>query len=356
MSESQESQQLSTSRSLGAFLKEARAEGYSDNYLWELARKEFPVWRDENAWTCVATLRESATTPSSMTLSVQWVQQVRRGSDLYCGLVIKKFTPLLKAARKEPAKLSPASFVTLTSNPSSKSREESIETIEHAWNILLTIIRRRHPHIEFYKVVELTPNSALVHMHILFFKIAYIPKEWLSKTWERLHGAPIVHIEQVRNLEHVILYLLKHQRKVMADDESMSYFWFHKKRAWTTSRNLWSIVEGILGVDLTYANPIQTEDEYLLGFRVISITFEEGKDPPDDVDIHLSREEMTRIRAYDRPELVDYLQSELMDVLQEHSSDIGFDLEKMSSGQHTTQHIDVHEAKCGKRPSVIWGS
>jgi hypothetical protein len=284
-------------KSLSEFLSWAKQWDSSDTEVWDIAREVYPKWKVENAWTARGALIETATMPSSMGTRIKWVRQVRRGSDLYCGLVIKKFSPLLEAARADPSAFSPATFVTLTSNPNAMTREESIDSIQKAWNILLTTIRKRHPEIDFLKVIELTPKQALVHLHVLFFNCPYIPKEWLSKTWERLHSAPIVDIEMVRNLEHSILYLLKHQRKIMKDDDAMSYFWFHRKRAWTTSRHLWELVSQVLAVDLTKAKIIQTGETALFEFRLGTVIFEEGKDPPAAVDIPLTSEEMAFIRS-----------------------------------------------------------
>lgn len=292
-----------SSISLRSFLKEMKFEGYNDAQIWEQAKIHYPTWRDENAFVGIARLTESSVDPpSSLSLTLEWVPQKRRGSDLYCTSVWAKFQDLLKAVRLDPQKFAPASFLTLTSD-SRHGMKWNLENIESGWNHMLTLIRQRVGRtVDFLKVVELTENGH-AHIHAILFNVPFVSKSWLSSTWNRLHHAYIVDIAAVRNIEYSILYLVKHQQKVLRDERAQAYFWFHRKRSWTTSRNLFELVFSI--VDLTYGYLIQSEEHALFAFRLKSVTIDQEKDPPGITEIALSHQDMERLRNYDTRELVE---------------------------------------------------
>jgi hypothetical protein len=259
--------------SLTSFLKEMKFQKYPDAKIWEQARIQYPIWRDENAYVAIARLTQDSEPPSNLSLILEWVPQKRRGSDIYCTAVWAKFQPLLKAVRVDPQRFSPASFLTLTSD-AKRGTEWNLETIEKGWNHMLTLIRQRVGRtVEFLKVVELTEKGH-AHIHAILFNVPFVSKAWLSSTWNRLHHAYIVDIQAVRNIEYSIDYLLKHQQKVLRDEDAQAYFWFHRKRSWTTSRGLWKLVESV--VDLTKDYLIQSNEHLIHCCRLKSVALSPG--------------------------------------------------------------------------------
>jgi hypothetical protein len=69
--------------------------------------------------------------------------------------------------------------------------------------------------------------------------VPYIPQAWLSKKWEQLHNAPVVDIRKIRQNPHdAIDYILKYITKGFKDTDAMAWFWFLRKRQYTTSLGL----------------------------------------------------------------------------------------------------------------------
>lgn len=289
--------------SLRSFLKEMKFENYSDSQIWDFARHEYPRWRDERAYVVVARLSESSIDqPSTLNLTLEWVPQKRRGSEIYCSSIWGKFQPLLKAVRLDPQRFIPASFLTLTSD-SNRGMQWNLENIENGWNHMLTLIRQRVGRtVQFLKVVELTKKGH-AHIHAVLFNVPFISKKWLSTTWNRLHHAYVVDISAVRNIEATILYLIKHQQKVLRQEDTQAYFWFHRKRSWTTSRALFDLVFSI--VDLTSYYLIQKDFPVLYGFRLTTVVIGQEKDPPNEIEIPLTREDMIALRAFSSRDVVE---------------------------------------------------
>ena len=97
-------------------------------------------------------------------------------------------------------------FLTLTT--AGKAPRTVKETADD-WRAFVKRVRRRYGEFEFLKVVEWT-KSGLEHLHILF-RGPYIPQEWISSTWEEIHGAKITYVEEVKGTRATIAnYLTKY--------------------------------------------------------------------------------------------------------------------------------------------------
>lgn len=289
--------------SLRSFLSDMKDIGYSDSEIYEVAKVEFPKWRDANAYVPIARLLTSNSGfPRTQSIEIEYVPQSRRGSLLYCTKVWARFQDLKKAAILSPQSFTPASFLTLTSD-SHNGMKWNLQNIEKAWNKLMTLMRKRYGRrIHFMKVVELTKKGH-AHIHAILFCVPYIEKSWLSKTWSRLHNAPIVDIVAVRNLPDTIDYLIKHQQKVLDDTDQQAYFWMHRKRCWTVSKGLFDLVYTI--VDLIEGYLIQTETEVICSIRLSAVVLEQAKDPPESETIYLTTEEMTILSQITDKELLE---------------------------------------------------
>lgn len=296
--------------SLRSFLEDMRLVGYSDQEMYEIAKVEFPKWRDTNAYVPIARLgMSSVDLPRTLSIDVTWVPQARRGSALYCTKIWAKFQDLKKAVVLSPQSFSPASFLTLTSD-SKYGMEWNLKNIEKAWNKLMTLIRQRVGRkVHFMKVVELTKKGH-AHIHAILFCVPYLRKDWLSKTWKRLHNAPIVDIKAVRNLPETIDYLIKHQQKVLEDTDQQAYFWMHKKRCWTVSKGLFDFVYTI--VDLMSGYLIQSDFVVMCSIRLSAVVLEQGKDPPDSETIYLTLEEMVTISKINNKDLLELAVSRII--------------------------------------------
>ena len=301
---------LTRELSLRSFLSDMAAVGYSDSEIYEIAKVEFPKWRDANAYVPIARLVSSSETlPRTLSINVEWVPQARRGSQLYCTKIWARFQDLKKAVVLSPQSFSPASFITLTSD-SKNGMQWNLENIEKSWNKLMTLIRQRvGRRVHFMKVVELTKKGH-AHIHAILFCVPYLSKDWLSKTWARLHFAPIVDIKAVRNLPETIDYLIKHQQKVLEDTDQQAYFWMHKKRCWTVSRGLFVLVYTI--VDLISGYLIQSDFEVICSIRLSAVVIDQDKDPPESESIYLTSDEMVTISKITNKELLELAVSRMV--------------------------------------------
>ena len=129
----------------------------------------------------------------------------------------------LSMARKKREFLA---FLTLTSSPSSSRR------ISYSWDILKKRIYRKFGYVEYIWVRELT-KSGLEHMHVII-RGPYIPQDWLSRNWEDIHGAKVVHIEMIWNPSMVVKYMAKYMTKDMVGRFGYSWGWIFRGAA-----NVW---------------------------------------------------------------------------------------------------------------------
>lgn len=100
-------------------------------------------------------------------------------------------------------------------------------------------------------------------LHIIFWGGNFIPVDWLSRTWEKIHGAYIVNIEYVHNkfktVNGLVGYLL--DRYLLNQPiERMSYGWMW---AWLGFCKSWNNVKDIYGHLRKSGNkPLETQMIY----------------------------------------------------------------------------------------------
>lgn len=105
-------------------------------------------------------------------------------------------------------------FLTLTSMPS------STKAIHDSFRSFVKRVRRKGK-FEYLAVKEFT-KSGLAHLHILYRGI-YLNQAWISETWQQIHGAKIIYIEDVRgDLKQVANYLAKY---IISEGERFWWSW-----------------------------------------------------------------------------------------------------------------------------------
>jgi hypothetical protein len=151
-----------------------------------------------------SSFRERSERPSLDNSSHKWPRKRRR-------LFQRSMSGLeYAAARGERAR-----FLTLTSSPSSS------KPIHDSFRSFVKRVRRRYGSFEYLAVKEFT-KSGLAHLHILF-RGPFLDQAWVSSTWQEIHGAKIVYIEEVRgNLKQVANYLAKY---IISDGERFWWSW-----------------------------------------------------------------------------------------------------------------------------------
>lgn len=108
----------------------------------------------------------------------------------------------------------PTTFITLTTNPKAHpDREEAFRDASLNINRLMKVLRRRYSaiRIQYALVWELT-KQGYPHAHILL-RAPYIPQKFLSREWQRLSGADIVDIRQIRTENQAAAYVSKYLTK-----------------------------------------------------------------------------------------------------------------------------------------------
>lgn len=110
----------------------------------------------------------------------------------------------------------PTRFITLTSKPLPGDTPLSLhQRCRPQVSRLMHLIKSKFGHCEYACVLE-TTRRGFPHYHILQ-RGCFIPQRWLSSTWQRLTGAKIVDIRQVRNTEGTAKYVCKYLLKTAAD-------------------------------------------------------------------------------------------------------------------------------------------
>ena len=93
----------------------------------------------------------------------------------------------------------PVTFLTLTANPARhESPGDAARALTKAWRAARRAIEAEYggDKAEYLTVVESTQRG-WPHLHVLTTR-RWIDQRYLSKLWDRLTGAPIVHIERVK--------------------------------------------------------------------------------------------------------------------------------------------------------------
>lgn len=91
------------------------------------------------------------------------------------------------------------------------SLPKQIDLLRAAFRKLVAKIRRTFKQFEYMAVLELQKNRT-PHLHVLA-RGTYIPWRWLTKTWQALTGAWMVHIKSIKSERGAISELVKYLAK-----------------------------------------------------------------------------------------------------------------------------------------------
>lgn len=106
----------------------------------------------------------------------------------------------------------PNKLITLTVNPSlHENPRAAFETTTSCVAKLIQTIRRNHGEFEALRVLELT-KAGWPHYHLVA-RTNFIPQRWLSNEWDRLTGARIVDIREIKQEDRVYWYVMKYLGK-----------------------------------------------------------------------------------------------------------------------------------------------
>jgi len=106
--------------------------------------------------------------------------------------------------------------ITLTIDPKNfVSQYDAKRSAEKAWNSLLTRLRKRYPWITVIATREWQENGIGIHIHVLIAGLAYIPKDWVMETWNRVSKSGwAVELRTVHgDAKSVLNYILKYITK-----------------------------------------------------------------------------------------------------------------------------------------------
>jgi hypothetical protein len=103
------------------------------------------------------------------------------------------------------------------------SQSDAHEKNQWFWNILLTRIRKRYPHVKIIKAVEWQENGLGYHLHVLIVGIRFLPKDWIAKTWSKLEksGWSIQLERGFDNPKRALAYLLKYITKNLRNGDEI---------------------------------------------------------------------------------------------------------------------------------------
>lgn len=107
---------------------------------------------------------------------------------------------------------------------------ESPPDIRHSFRKLTWRLRRRGMLTDYIRVIEFT-KSGLQHIHMIY-RGQYIDQVVLSKLWQEIHLASIVHITNLevdtQRRKWLAMYLAKHMAKQGSHRYSWSWGWVYK--------------------------------------------------------------------------------------------------------------------------------
>jgi len=106
--------------------------------------------------------------------------------------------------------------ITLTIDPKNfVSQYDAKRSAEKAWNSLLTRLRKRYPWIVVIATREWQENGIGIHIHAVIAGLAYIPKDWIMETWNKVSESGwavelrTVHGDAKSVLNYVLKYITK---------------------------------------------------------------------------------------------------------------------------------------------------
>jgi len=127
----------------------------------------------------------------------------------YCGP--RRARLAKRRIREEAAKWSLCYFWTLTLAPRNFERpEDRVRYIRRVFDKFRWYLKKKHGiALNYICILEFTQRG-VPHLHVLFDR--YIPHEWVSNSWDRLGGGPVVFVKRV-TIHNVARYLSKYLTK-----------------------------------------------------------------------------------------------------------------------------------------------
>jgi hypothetical protein len=112
------------------------------------------------------------------------------------------------------------------------------ELFQRHFRMLRMRLLRRGLLLDYIRCREIT-KSGLRHEHILF-RGTYIEQAYLSYLWKKIHGAPVVWIQQVRGKGRLASYLAKYASKGNEARTAYSWGW-----VWRGFAHSWALVKRV---------------------------------------------------------------------------------------------------------------
>lgn len=145
-----------------------------------------------------------------------------------------------KQCIREAAHGEPNAFITLTVNPAHfDSEADRAQALVRAWREVRRLACKKYGYksIPFYAVFERC-ESGEPHLHILA-RVPWIDQGWLSKTMERLNGAPVVDIRRIDKARKPQNYIAKYVGKDLSPFEGCKRYWKSLDWLLTKTRQAW---------------------------------------------------------------------------------------------------------------------
>lgn len=175
------------------------------------------------------------------------------------GRIYQRMTTGLQIARNNKEMMR---FMTLT------TAKNSYRTLKKSFDVLRKHVERAKQEKDGFKGFKLNRYFCLRTsegngvLHIIFWGGHFIPQSWLSRQWEKIHGASIVDIRKIyterRKVNGLVNYLLTNylQRQPI---ERMSYGWLW---AWLGFCKSWQKVKEIYGSLRATGTPLPDKRPY----------------------------------------------------------------------------------------------
>jgi len=115
-------------------------------------------------------------------------------------------------------------------------------------------LKRKLPHfkIDYLKVMEIGKKTGVVHLHVIFFGINYIPQCWVRDTWKDITKNSYIVWVSPRNKkakDYISKYFFKTMKGKL--DTSLVQIWASRNRSWSASRGLF---ERLSEITVPYVN------------------------------------------------------------------------------------------------------
>jgi hypothetical protein len=152
----------------------------------------------------------------------------------YCKRVLRRFGAV------ENKGMSFGLTLTTIKKPDRSIRED-LDLAQHAWNILMTQLRRKYPLLRFIRVWEIGRGNTNVHIHAVLFGL--MPTQpvtsWIEERWEALTGATQIKISKGgRGIQHAIKYLAKGLKDGSKGFDGALFLWSAGSRRYSATRGM----------------------------------------------------------------------------------------------------------------------